>query len=184
MSNNKKPVAIAVGAALAGGLALSGSAFAMQPLAQGYMLSTASVAADKAAEGSCGADKTKEAAAGKAKAEGKCGEGKCGEGKCGMDKMDTDKDGRISKAEFAVAHDGKDDKFAAHDPDSDGFISADEMKAHHAAKAGEGKCGEGKCGEGKCGGDKKADATKTDAKADAEGKCGEGKCGEGKCGSN
>ena len=176
MSQNKKPVAAAIGAALAGGLVLTGSAFAMQPLAQGYMLATASVAADKAAEGSCGADKAKEGSCGGDKAKAKA-EGKCGEGKCGMDKMDTDKDGRISKAEFAVAHDGKDDKFAAHDPNSDGFISAEEMKAHHAAKAGEGKCGEGKCGEGKCGGDKakSADATKMEA---------EGKCGEGKCGSN
>src|SRR5688572_13667310 len=156
MSNNKKPVAVAIGAALAGGLVLSGSAFAMTTLAQGYMLAAGSEAADKT------------------------GDHKAGEGSCGMEKMDTDKDGRISKAEFAVAHDGKDDKFAAHDPDSDGFISAEEMKAHHAAKAGEGKCGEGKCGEGKCGGDKKADG----AKADAEGKCGEGKCGEGKCGGD
>src|SRR5688572_21844875 len=156
MSNNKKPVAVAIGAALAGGLALSGSAFAMQSLAQGYMLAATSDAGDKTTEH------------------------KAGEGSCGMEKMDTDKDGRISKAEFAVAHDGKDDKFAAHDPDSDGFINAEEMKAHHAAKAGEGKCGEGKCGEGKCGGDKKADG----AKADGEGKCGEGKCGEGKCGGD
>ena len=174
MSHNKKPVAVAIGAALAGGLVLSGSAFAMQPLAQGYMLATASVAADKAAEGSCGADKAKEGSCGGDKAKA---EGKCGEGKCGMAKMDTDKDGRISQAEFAAAHDNDSSKFAAHDPDSDGFISADEMKAHHAAKAGEGKCGEGKCGEGKCGGDQKkaADATKMEA---------EGKCGEGKCGSN
>ena len=132
MSHNKKPVAVAIGAALAGGLVLTGSAFAMQPLAQGYMLATASVASDD----------------------------KAAEGKCGMEKMDTDKDGRISKAEFTVAHDNDDSKFAAHDPDSDGFISADEMKAHHAAKAGEGKCGEGKCGEGKCGADKKADGAK------------------------
>ena len=68
--------------------------------------------------------------------------------------MDTDKDGKISRAEFATAHAGKDDKFAAHDADKDGFITQAEMDAHHAdAKAtSEGKCGEGKCGEGKCGG--------------------------------
>jgi uncharacterized low-complexity protein len=153
MSNNKKPVTVAIGAALAGGLVLSGSTFAMQPLAQGYMLAAASVAGDDKA---------------------------AAEGSCGMEKMDSDKDGRISKGEFAVAHDNDDSKFAAHDPDSDGFISAEEMKAHHAAKAGEGKCGEGKCG-----GDMKqaGDAKVEGAKADAEGKCGEGKCGEGKCGS-
>jgi len=123
MSSSKKPVALAVGAALAGGLMLSGSAFSATQLAQGYLLGaqdTAPAAADMKADA---------------------------EGKCGMDKMDTDKDGKISKAEFAVAHDNDDSKFGAHDPDSDGFISAEELKAHK-----EGKCGEGKCGEGKCGG--------------------------------
>ena len=136
-----KPVVAALGAAIAG-LALSGSAFSMQPLAQGYMLG---------------------AAAGEGHAHD-AGEGKCGEGKCGMAKMDSDQDGRLSQAEFAAAHAGDTSRFAAHDPDGDGFISAEEMAAHHAKKAeetmpagdkaakGEGKCGEGKCGEGKCGG--------------------------------
>ena len=84
MSSNKKPVAIAIGAALVGGLTLAGSAFAMQPLATGYMVAAASVgegacgADKKAAEGSCGGDKTAKA------------EGKCGEGKCGSDAMDAD----------------------------------------------------------------------------------------------
>ena len=161
-----KPLALAVGAALVGGMALSGSAFAMTDLASGYMVSAshaaaeASCGADKKAEGSCGGDK-------KAAAEGKCGEGKCGEGKCGVEMKDTDKDGKISSAEFAAAHNGDSSKFAAHDPNKDGFITADEMKAHK-----EGKCGEGKCGEGKCGGEKKEAK-----KADMEGKCGEGKCG-------
>jgi uncharacterized low-complexity protein len=89
------------------------------------------------------------------------------EGKCGMATMDTDKDGRINQAEFAAAHKGDTSKFAAHDPNQDGFISAEEMKAHH----------EGKCGDGKCGADKKADAKKAADKAGMEGKCGEGKCG-------
>ena len=139
--SNQKPVSLALSAALVGGLALSASAFAMQPLAQGYLLSaTATDAGEKAAEG------------------------KCGEGKCGMDKVDTDKDGKVSRAEFTTAHADKADKFDAMDANKDGFIDAAEHKAHS----------EGKCGEGKCGADKK----KTDAKADhAEGKCGEGKCG-------
>jgi uncharacterized low-complexity protein len=137
MSSNRKPVVIAVGAALAGGLALSASAFAINPLAQGYML------AASVAEGGCGGHKGKE--------------GKCGEGRCGLEKMDTDKDGRVSRAEFAAAHGGKDDKFAAIDTNNDGFITAEELKAHKASKGKEGKCGgekktgEGKCGEGKCG---------------------------------
>ncbi|UWX04461.1 EF-hand domain-containing protein [Pseudoxanthomonas sp. NC8] len=133
--SKQKPVAIALGTAPAG-LTLSGSAFAMQPLAQGYM-----VAAGEAA---------------------KAGEGKCGEGACGVAKADTDKDGRLSQAEFATAHPDKADQFARIDANQDGFIDEAERKAHHAAKGSEGTCG-----------DKKG----------AEGKCGEGKCGEGKCGA-
>lgn len=138
--SNQKPVSLALSAALVGGLALSASAFAMQPLAQGYLLSATADAGEKAAEG------------------------KCGEGKCGMEKVDTDKDGKVSRAEFTAAHADKAAKFDGIDTNKDGFIDAAEHKAH----------AEGKCGEGKCGADKK----KTDAKADhAEGKCGEGKCG-------
>ena len=139
---SSKPVSLAVTALLVGGMGLSGSAFAMTDLAQGYLLSAGE--ATKAAEG-----------------------------KCGMSKMDTDKDNRISQAEFAAAHGGDGGKFAAHDPDQDGFISATELKLHHQAGAKTGKAGmEGKCGEGKCGA-----STKKVEKADMEGKCGEGKCG-------
>lgn len=179
MTSTKKPIALAIGATLAGGLLLSGSAFASTPLAQGYLLAAQGAAPDKAKEGKCGADKGKTESADKAKAEGACGaghagaEGKCGEGKCGMAKLDADKDGRISKAEFAVAHDGKDDKFAAHDLDGDGYVSAEEIKTRHADKAG----AEGKCGEGKCGADHKPADGKAGAAKAAEGKCGEGKCG-------
>jgi len=142
MSINK-PVLTA--SALAGSLLLGGSAFAATPLAQGYMLAAGQDAATtgKAAH----------------------------EGKCGMAKMDTDKDSRISKAEFGVAHGGDTSRFAAHDGNGDGSISATEMKAHHAAKAAEGKCGEGKCG---------AAMKPAPAKAAMEGKCGEGKCGGAK----
>lgn len=158
---NPKPVSLALCTALVGGLALSGSAFAMQPMTQGYLVSAtagageekAATDADKKAEGSCGADK-------------KAAEGKCGEGKCGMAKADSDKDGKVSRAEFNAAHAAM---FDAMDTDKDGFINAAEHKAH-----AEGKCGADKAkGEGSCGADKK-----TDAKAGhAEGKCGEGKCG-------
>jgi uncharacterized low-complexity protein len=136
--SKQKPAAIALGTALAG-LTLTGAAFAMEPLAQGYML-----------------------AAGEA---GKAQEGKCGEGKCGIEKVDADKDGRVSQAEFVAAHPDKAEHFAKMDANQDGFVDEGERKAYHAAKgaegscggekadkAGEGKCGEGKCGEGKCGG--------------------------------
>lgn len=131
--SSKKPVAIAIGTALAGGLMLFGSSFAITPLSQGYLLGAqdAAKAADaKAKEGSCGGDKAK------------------AEGKCGIEKVDTDKDGKVSRAEFDAAHPDKADKFAAIDANGDGFIDKAEQEAHHAkAKAGmEGKCGEGKCG--------------------------------------
>lgn len=141
MSNSKHaPASLALSAALVGGLALSGSAFAMQPMTQGYLLAPGTAAAgEKAAEGKCGADK---------KAEGSCGaDKKAAEGKCGMDKVDTDKDGKLSRAEFTTAHADKAAMFDTMDTSKDGFIDAAEHKAHK-----EGKCGEGKCGEGKCGG--------------------------------
>jgi len=77
-----------------------------------------------------------------------------------MEKMDVDKDGKISTAEFGAAHKGDTSKFAAHDTNKDGYVTADELKAHKGA-------------EGKCGDEKAADPKK----ADMEGKCGEGKCG-------
>ena len=78
MSEKKviKPVAFAVGAALAGTFALSGSIanadsvespFVMSTLSAGYLLG--------AGEGSCGGDKGDKGDKGE---EGKCGEGKCG----------------------------------------------------------------------------------------------------------
>lgn len=138
-SKTSKPTALALGAALA----LTGtSAFAMEPMSQGYMASASAVA-----EGSCGAEhkKSEEMKTAEAKHDH-------AEGKCGVAKMDTDKDGRISKAEFAAAHDNDDSKFAEHDLDKDGFISDEEMKTHMGGAGGEGKMmEEGKCGEGKCG---------------------------------
>lgn len=117
---------LALGSLLAGGLALSGSAFAMNELAAGYLQSTTNTgAAAKAA--------------------------KSAEGSCGAARMDTDGDGAISKAEFTARHAGKEDKFASIDTDGNGSLSKAEMDAHHAA-GGKDKKMEGKCGEGKCGG--------------------------------
>ena len=137
-SKTLKPATLA-GAVVLASLALSASAFAFAPLAQGYAL--AATAGDKPAEGNCGADKAAH-------------EGKCGEGKCGMSKMDSDKDGKLSATEFAAAHKGDGSKFASYDADKDGFITDAEMKAAHAAKSGDKPKAamEGKCGEGKCGG--------------------------------
>ena len=139
MTRSKKPIAVAV----AGSLALVGSVFAVNALAGGYM-QDAATAEDATAE-------------------------KHAEGSCGIAQMDTDKDGKISKAEFAAAHDGSDEKFASHDPNGDGFIDAAEMDAHHAEK---------KQGEGNCGAHGDKDKT-AESKGSMEGKCGEGKCGGG-----
>ena len=151
MSQSSKQLTLAISAAIA-----AGSMFSMHAMAQGYMQDAPTAAkAAKASEGKCG--------------EGKCGEGKCGggqadaakadhEGGCGMAMMDTDKDGRLSRAEFNAAHKGSEEKFAGHDGDGDGFITQAEMDAHHASMKQEKDDGgmkkmqaEGKCGEGKCG---------------------------------
>ncbi|GAB3386145.1 HvfA family oxazolone/thioamide-modified RiPP metallophore [Lysobacter fragariae] len=172
-----KPLALAVGAALVGGIALSASAFAMTDLASGYMVSASHAGAEancgadkKGAEAKCGADKKAEGSCGgdKKAAEGKCGEGNCGAKAISM--MDTDKDGKVSRAECTAHHDAM---FTKADTNGDGYITSDEadamMKSMH-----EGKCGGDKAkGEGKCG----ADKPKTDDKGKMEGKCGEGKCG-------
>ncbi len=98
MSNrqNFKPLAIAVGAALATSLGAAANAdsspFAMTTLASGYMaadIGEGKCGGDKGEEGTCGGDKDAEGHCGEDKdAEGHCGgdkgeEGKCGEGKCG-----------------------------------------------------------------------------------------------------
>ena len=114
MSEKKviKPIALAVGAALAGSFAIAGavnaeetasSPFQMASLDSGYMLGEGEgkCGEDKKGEGACGEDKKGEGAcgegscgeAGDKEGEGKCGEGSCGEagdkegeGKCGEDK--------------------------------------------------------------------------------------------------
>ncbi len=109
MSEKKvvKPVALAVGAALAGSFALSSSIanadtvespFAMSTLSAGYMLGAGegSCGGDKGhdkkgegacGEGSCGGEKEGEGSCGEKEGEGSCGEkegeGACGEGSCG-----------------------------------------------------------------------------------------------------
>jgi uncharacterized low-complexity protein len=81
------PVAAVVGAALVGGLSLSGMAnaaenpFGAAQLESGYMLLAGTDAEGKCGEGKCG-NKGGEGACGGDKG----GEGKCGEGKCGGDK--------------------------------------------------------------------------------------------------
>ena len=99
---NTRKTAGMFGIALAG-LVLSGTSFAMQPLAQGYMV-----------------------AASHASAEGKCGEGKCGDARFAQ--TDSDDDGRVSRAEFdAVVPNGA-AYFAKIDKSGDGYI--DEKEAY------------------------------------------------------
>lgn len=118
MSEKKivKPLALAVGAALAGSFAISGtvnadtvaSPFAMSSLSVGYMLGEG--------EGACGGDK----------GEQKEGEGSCGEGSCGGDKEGKgEKEGEGSCGEGSCGG------------DKEGEGSCGE-------KEGEGSCGEKK----------------------------------------
>ncbi len=113
-----KPIALAVGIALAGSFAAveaaqantGASPFAMTTLSVAYMLGEG--------EGSCGGDK------GGDKAEGSCGGDKDAEGNCGGDK---DAEGSCGG-----------------DKDAEGSCGGD--KAEGEDKGAEGKCGEGKCG--------------------------------------
>ncbi|MCC8363652.1 hypothetical protein LK996_11285 [Lysobacter sp. A6] len=120
-SKMKSPLVL--GAALAGGLVLTGSSFAMHPLASGYMASASAVA-----EGSCGAEHKDKMAAEQKTAAGD--EKMKSEGKCGMDHMDADKDGKITKAEYTAAHADGGGNFDGHDANKDGVLTADELKEH------------------------------------------------------
>ena len=128
MSEKKvvRPVALAVGAALAGSFALTSSIasadtvespFAMSTLQSGYMLGTA--------EGSCGGDKE--------------AEGACGEGSCGGDK------------EGSEASCGGDKEGGADEKDAEASCGGDKDAE---ASCGGDKEAEGACGEGSCGGTK------------------------------
>ncbi len=121
MSNKQvlKPIALAVGIALASSFAVvevaqadtGASPFAMTTLSTAYMLGEG--------EGSCGGDK------GGDEAEGSCGGDKDAEGSCGGDK-DAEGSCGGDKAE------------------AEGSCGGD--KAEGEEKDAEGKCGEGKCG--------------------------------------
>ncbi|WP_054887654.1 hypothetical protein [Pseudomonas sp. NBRC 111130] len=128
--------------ALVGGINLASSAFAVEPLAQGYQLAAAEKAGEgKCGEGKCGASGAKTKAT---QAEGKCGEGKCGasgakatqaEGKCGEGKCgdasfartDTDHDGRVSRAELLAVAPKAGAEFDAIDANHDGYLSEAEV---------------------------------------------------------
>ncbi|MDH1659688.1 EF-hand domain-containing protein [Pseudomonas mosselii] len=127
-----------LGATLLGGMVLGNSAFAVEPLAQGYQLASAKTPG----EGKCGAGGKATQSEGKC-GEGKCGasakagaEGKCGEGKCGdasFARTDSNRDGKVSREEFlAVAKDRAAD-FDKIDRNHDGFISEQEAHDHLAA---------------------------------------------------
>ena len=122
MSEKKvaKPVALAVGAALAGSFALGStiatadevvdSPFSMTTLSAGYLLGE---------EGSCGGYKE-----GKGEKEGSCGEGSCG----------GDKEGKGEKEGEGSCGEGS----CGGDKDGEGSCGEE--------KDAEGACGEGSCG--------------------------------------
>ncbi|WP_095196181.1 hypothetical protein [Pseudomonas sp. Irchel 3A7] len=111
------------------GIVLSGSAFAVQQLPQGYTLAAAHTAAEgKCGEGKCGGTESRSQA--------KTSEGKCGEGQCGdaiFNEIDTDDDARISRAEFLKVEPKGQAVFAKKDTNTDGYI--DEMESYLSVKA-------------------------------------------------
>ena len=126
-SNTRNTVGL-LGLALAG-LSLSTSAFAIEPLSQGYMLAASKAAGEgKCGEGKCGANGTKPA---KAATASKAAEGKCGEGKCGADGAKSAKTASASKTAEGKCGEGKcgDASFAKTDSDDDGFVSKAEFVA-------------------------------------------------------
>jgi uncharacterized low-complexity protein len=121
--NARHPVGM-IGVALAG-LVLGGSAFAVEPLSQGYMLAASHAAAEgKCGEGKCGGTPKAAKPATPKAAEGKCGEGQCGDARFAS--ADTDKDHLVSRAEFLAVVPNGDAIFASKDPNGDGFISEKE----------------------------------------------------------
>lgn len=118
-----KPVALAIGAALVGGLALSSSAFAMTDLATGYMLGGEQAA--KAGEGKCGLEAMDTNKDGKVSQTEFNAMHKGEEAKFAT--HDTNKDGVLDATELKGHMEGK--------------CGGDKKKGDM-----EGKCGEGKCG--------------------------------------
>ncbi|WP_095132666.1 EF-hand domain-containing protein [Pseudomonas sp. Irchel s3h14] len=95
--SNKHRIGL-IAVALAGGMNLASSAFAVEALPQGYQMASAV----------------------------KAGEGKCGEGKCGdasFSRTDTDDDGRVSRKEFLAVAPTRGADFEVIDADHDGFLS-------------------------------------------------------------
>ncbi len=136
MSDKKviKPIALAVGAALAGSFALGSSIataevvqspFAMTSLSSGFLLGE---------EGACGGDKE-----GKQETEGSCGEGSCG--------GDKEGEGKDKGAEGSCGGDKDAEGSCGGEKDAEGSCGGE--------KDAEGSCGGEKEAEGSCGGDKK-----------------------------
>jgi uncharacterized low-complexity protein len=120
-----KPVVMAAGAVMIGSLALAGTAFAMSPLAQGYLL----------AAGAAGDDKPKE---------GSCGEGSCGEGQCGADKP-ADTAAAATPAAAATATDDKAADGSCGEGQCGADMAADATPAADAAAAEDKTHAEGTC---------------------------------------
>lgn len=127
--NTRNPAGV-LGVALAG-LVLSGSAFAVESLSQGYMLAASHAAGEgKCGEGKCGGAPTTTKSSAAKTAEGKCGEGQCGDARFAA--ADTNKDHLVSRAEFVAVVPGGEAIFASKDPNGDGFIS--EQEAYYNVK--------------------------------------------------
>lgn len=120
--SRQKTSASLLGAVLVGGMLLGGSAFAVEPLGQGLQLAAASAGEGKCGEGKCGSGGSAKTSA-KAGAEGKCGD-------ASFARTDTDRDGKVSRAEFLAVAKDRAGEFDSIDSDHDGFISEAEAYEH------------------------------------------------------
>ena len=126
MANKKSIISIAVGSAFAATLGAAPIAsaadnpFAIQSMDRGYMVAQG-YGEMKAGEGKCGGMKA---------GEGKCG-AKASEGMCGVTMADINKDGKVSKDEWAKHHDAM---FEHMDANKDGFIDKAELGKGEVAK--------------------------------------------------
>jgi uncharacterized low-complexity protein len=128
MSSKKSLISVAVGSVFATTLVTAPAfatenPFAMQSMDRGYMVVEAGGGhgEKKAGEGKCGAMKA---------GEGTCG-AKASEGLCGATMADINKDGKVSKEEWAKHHDAM---FEHLDVNKDGVIDKSEIGKGEMAK--------------------------------------------------
>ncbi len=135
-----KTLSLALAASIGGvGAIAADAAFALEPMASGYMVAQA----EKMPMGKCGGGMCGGNMAAKAKP------ATCGAGKCTVERMDGNADGKIDKAEFVKHHEAMFDMI---DANKDGVLDKGELSKWQSGACAMNKPAQGKCGMGRCGG--------------------------------